>query len=176
MRHGLTFDLMWSRVERYLEEAPSRNSLTFIITMNNLSVTSFQRLIENILELRKRYSSTYQRVWFDTPVLRQPAWQSLQILPASYSAVLEKTKRFMQDNIETDANRFHGFKDYEIQRLDRDIAWMRNSQAPEELDRNRGDFYKFFAEHDRRRGTDFLATFPEMSQWWQECEAHARRT
>jgi organic radical activating enzyme len=176
MRHGLDFDLMWSRVARYLEEVPSRNSLTFIVTVNNLSVTSFQQLIENILALRKRYSSTYQRVWFDTPVLRQPAWQSLQILPASYSAVLEKTKQYMQDNIETNANRFHGFKDYEIQRLDRDIAWMRNGQSPEELDRNRADFYRFFAEHDRRRGTDFLATFPEMSQWWQECAAHARRT
>jgi organic radical activating enzyme len=174
MRHGLDFDLMWSRVARYLEEVPSRNSLTFIVTMNNLSVTSFQQLIENILALRKRYSSTYQRVWFDTPVLRQPAWQSLQILPASYSAVLEKTKQYMQDNIETNANRFHGFKDYEIQRLDRDIAWMRNGQSPEELDRNRADFYRFFAEHDRRRRTDFLATFPEMTQWWQECAAHAR--
>jgi organic radical activating enzyme len=176
MRHGLNFDLMWSRVERYLEEVPSRSSLTFIITMNNLSVTSFRQLIENILTLRKRYSSTYQRVWFDTPVLRQPAWQSLQTLPASYSTVLEKTKRFMQDNIETDANRFHGFKDYEIQRLDRDIAWMRNSQPHVELERNRADFYRFFAEHDRRRNTDFLKTFPEMSQWWQECEAHARRS
>lgn len=31
------------------------------------------------------------------------------------------------------------------------------------------------AEHDRRRGTDFLATFPEMRQWWHECEALSKR-
>lgn len=176
MRNGLDFDLMWSRVERFLDEVPYRSSLTFIVTMNNLSVTSFDKLIAGILDLRKRYSRTYQRVWFDTPVLRQPAWQSLQILPDSYSMLLEKTKQFMESNLETDENLFHGFKDYEIQRLDRDIAWMKNSLPVEQLQQNRADFYRFFAEHDRRRGTDFLATFPEMSQWWQECEAHARRS
>lgn len=175
MRHGLDFDLVWSRVEQYLDEIPYRNSLTFIVTMNNLSVTSFQQLLEGILSLRKRYSQTYQRVWFDTPVLRQPAWQSLQILPISYSMILERAKQYMIGNQETEATRFHGFKDYEIQRLDRDIAWMRNGQSDVELQRNRADFYRFFSEHDRRRKTDFLSTFPEMGQWWKECRAHAQR-
>lgn len=174
MRHGLDFDLMWSRVERYLEEVPYRNSLTFIVTMNNLSVTSLQQLLDGILRLRKKYSKTYQRVWFDTPVLRQPLWQSLQILPDSYSYQLEKIKNWMQDNLESDSTRFHGFKDYEVQRLDRDIAWMRNGQVAEVTNRARADFYRFFSEHDRRRGTDFLKVFPEMSQWWKECESHAR--
>ena len=44
------------------------------------------------------------------------------------------------------------------------------------LDRNKADFYRFFAEHDRRRGTDFLKTFPEMKTWWHECEYHARQS
>jgi hypothetical protein len=39
----------------------------------------------------------------------------------------------------------------------------------------KADFYRFFNEHDRRRGTDFLATFPEMRAWWQECEYHAKK-
>mgnify|MGYP001061144786 FL=1 len=78
----------------------------------------------------------------------------------------------MLANLETAATRFHGFKDYEVNRLDRDIAWMRNGQklSPEHINRNKADFYKFFAEHDRRRGTDFLKTFPEMADWWAECK------
>jgi hypothetical protein len=73
---------------------------------------------------------------------------------------------------------FQGFKDYEIARLDRDIAWMRDGQAlsPEYITQNKADFYRFFSEHDRRRGTDFLTTFPEMIAWWKECEYHARQT
>jgi hypothetical protein len=37
------------------------------------------------------------------------------------------------------------------------------------------DFYRFFNEHDRRRNTDFLKTFPEMAQWWDECKYHANK-
>jgi organic radical activating enzyme len=178
MRHGLDFDLLWDRVNQFLEEIPYRNSLTFIVTMNNLSVTSLDRLFAGILGLRKTYSKTYQRVWFDTPVLRQPAWQSLQILPESYAEQLEYLWAWMVRQTETPEDPFHGFKDYEVARLDRDIAWMRSGQQmdPAELRRNRADFYRFFAEHDRRRGTDFLATFPEMAAWWQECEYHARQS
>lgn len=174
MRHGLDFDLMWSRVEQFLEEVPYRSSLTFIITMNNLSVTSLDRFLAEILNLRRKHSTTYQRVWFDTPVLRQPAWQSLQILPESYAHKIEKICDWMISNEETPATLLHGFKDYECQRMDRDLAWMRRGQEQENIVA-KADFYRFFSEHDRRRGTDFLATFPEMRAWWEECKAHAQR-
>ena len=175
MRHGMNFDLVWSRVDQYLTDVPSYNSLTFIITMNNLSVSSLQQLLEGILELRRKHSRTYQRVWFDTPVLREPAWQSLQILPESYVQRLEGVRDWMSQNLTTHADPYNGFKDYEVARLDRDIAWMRSAQAKDHAPA-RADFYRFFLEHDRRRGTDFLATFPEMASWWSECEYHARQS
>ena len=178
IRHGLDFDLLWDRVNQFLTEIPGRNSITFIVTMNNLSVTGLPNLFAGILGLRKIYSKTYQRVWFDTPVLRQPTWQSLQLLPESYMEQLEYLWAWMIRQIETEATRFQGFKDYEIARLDRDIAWMRDGQKlnVEYIQQNKADFYRFFAEHDRRRGTDFLRIFPEMSTWWQECEYHARQS
>ena len=89
IRNGLDFNLLWDRVNQFLTEVPNYSSLTFIITMNNLSVTTLENLFAGILGLRKIYSKTYQRVWFDTPVLRDPAWQSLQILPESYVDRLE---------------------------------------------------------------------------------------
>lgn len=178
IRHGLDFNLLWDRVNQFLTEIPGRNSVTFIVTMNNLSVTNLKKLFAGILELRKTHSTTYQRVWFDTPVLRQPAWQSLQILPESYAVKLEQVLAWMQENVETEATRFKGFKDYELARLDRDIAWMRSgqSQPTDVVNRHRADFYRFFAEHDRRRGTNFIAVFPEMVSWWAECEYHAKNS
>ena len=173
IRHGLEFERLQNNVETYLRDIPYRNSLTFIVTMNNLGVTGFLPLMKWILDLRRKHSKTYQRVWFDTPVLRQPAWQSLQTLPESYAAKLEQARDFMLANLETESDPFHGFKDYEVQRLERDIAWMRsvsNSSSPQHL----ADFYKFFTEHDRRRGTDFEKTFPEMISWWKQCQYHAR--
>jgi organic radical activating enzyme len=178
IRHGLDFDLLWDRVNQFLEEIPYRNSLTFIVTMNNLSVPSLENLFAGILGLRKTYSKTYQRVWFDTPVLRQPAWQSLQLLPESYADRLEHLWAWMIRQSETQATPFQGFKDYEIARLDRDIAWMRDGQKLDltYVNRNKADFFKFFSEADRRHGTNFLTTFPEMSTWWHECEYHARQS
>ena len=175
IRHGLNFDLLWDRVNQFLTEVPSYNSLTFIVTMNNLSVPSLENLFAGILGLRQTYSKTYQRVWFDTPVLREPAWQSLQILPESYAERLEYLWAWMVRQIETEDAPFHGFKDYELHRLDRDIAWMRSAQDKDHS-QAKADFYRFFTEHDRRRGTDFLATFPEMRAWWEECAYHARQS
>jgi len=175
MRNGLDFDLLWDRVNQFLTEVPNYSSLTFIITMNNLSVTSLDKLFAGILGLRKVYSKDYQRVWFDTPVLREPAWQSLQILPESYAEKLEWLWAWMVRQLETEEAPFQGFKDYELHRLDRDIAWMRSAQLTDHS-RAKADFYRFFSEHDRRRGTDFLKTFPEMRSWWEECAYHARQS
>jgi hypothetical protein len=174
MRHGLDFNLLWDRVNQFLTEVPSYNSLTFIVTMNNLSVTSLENLFAGILGLRNTYSQTYQRVWFDTPVLREPAWQSLQILPEAYADRLEHLWAWMIRQSEQPEDPFHGFKDYEIARLDRDIAWMRAGQDKDHS-AAQADFYRFFSEHDRRRGTDFLKTFPEMKSWWAECEYWSHR-
>ena len=177
IRHGLDFALLWDRVNQFLTEIPGRNSITFIVTMNNLSVTTLDALFAGILGLRHIYSTTYQRVWFDTPVLRQPAWQRLDILPESYVDKLEHLWAWMLKNQETETTRFKGFKDYEIARLDRDIAWMREGQGqpPALIEQRKADFYKFFNEHDKRRGTNFVETFPEMVSWWNECRYLAMR-
>ena len=176
IRHGLNMNRLHEYVNRYLTEVPHRNSLTFIITMNNLSVLGLQRQLQWILDLRRQHSTTYQRVWFDTPLLRTPTWQSLQILPPVYIGVLERVADWMELNLETEDEPFQGFKDYEVQRLRRDIAWMQEGCMldPDYVKLQRADFYRFFNEHDQRRQTDFLTTFPEMREFWKECEYHAK--
>jgi len=172
IRSGLCGTRLQNYVHRYLEEVPNRNSLTFIITMNNLSVSGIQTLLTYILNLREHHSSTYQRVWFDTPLLRTPSWQSLQILPEAYADKLEAVADWMKQHMETSDKPFRGFKDYEVQRMRRDIAWMR--EGTDNVEQKKADFYRFFSEHDRRRGTDFLFAFPEMKAFWEECQRCAR--
>ena len=177
IRHGMDFNRVLARVEFFLRHIPHRNSLTFIITMNNLSVLGLKQQLEIILALRRYHSTTYQRVWFDTPLLRTPTWQSLQILPAVYADRLTDVADWMEANLETADRPFQGFKDYEVQRMRRDIDWMRqgcNIDA-EYVKLQRADFYRFFNEHDKRRGTDFMKTFPEMREFWDECRYHAQQ-
>ena len=170
IRHGLDFELAINRCEEFIRDIPSRSSLTFIITMNNLSILSLNKLLEHIVYLRKTYSDTYQRVWFDTPLLYTPAWQSMQILPPEYKIVLQECIENMQHN----QHEMHGFKDYEVLKMQRDLDWM--LEGTDRVEQKRADFYRFFSEHDRRRGTNFLETFPEMNSFWQQCEYYANRS
>jgi len=154
-------------VEEFLERIPVRNSITFICTYNNLSITSMDKLLEKILELRTKYSKTYQRVWFDVPVLRQPAWQQITLLPESYQSIHESNIEYMQKN-SGEENGLHIFKDFEIQKMQRNLAhWKENADASTQQKKN---FYAFFNEHDRRRSTNFLNIFPEMEEFYMECK------
>lgn len=176
IRHGLDFEKLWHNVNRFLGEVPYRSSLTFIITMNNLNVTGVQDLLSLIYGLRESYSETYQRVWFDTPILRKPEWQSIQLLPESYIDNLEMAWSFMLKKLETTERPFKGFKDFELQRLQRVIDFMREGQKLplEYRTQQMANFYKFFAEHDRRRKTDLKSTFPEMTEFIDQSAYYAK--
>jgi len=168
IRNGLDFNRMLDNVDEFLERIPVRNSVTFIITYNNLSVTSLSDLLRDIKLLREKFSQTYQRVWFDIPLLRQPAWQQIALLPESYQEIHKKNIEYMREYSGPEEG-FDGFKDFEIQKMLRNLAVWRNEKT--DLTQEKSDFYAFFTEHDRRRGTNFLTIFPEMEEFWTECRS-----
>lgn len=166
IRHGLNYNKMMDNVNEFLTRIPGRNSVTFIITYNNLSVTTLELLLKDIIRLRNSHSKTYQRIWFDIPLLRQPAWQQVTLLPEAYQSIHRENIEWMRQNSGEES--FTQFKDFEVQKMERNLAyWKSNHTQDNRLKKN---FYKFFAEHDRRRGTSFLRSFPEMEEFWQECK------
>jgi hypothetical protein len=166
-RSGLDFNLLKNNVERFLSEVNSRSSITFIITMNILNLTNLKDLLAWIIELRKKYNKNHQRIWFDTPILREPHWQCIDILPQSYAWQTENIVKWMVTQPETVATRYNGFKDYEISKLQRVVDWMREHHRVDTT--AMADFYRFFNEYDSRHKTNFLKTFPEMNDWWNTC-------
>jgi hypothetical protein len=86
--------------------------------------------------------------------------------------MLETAWAFMVSKMEQPDNPYKGFKDYEAHRLQRVIDWMREGSKldPEYVKMQKANFYHFFNEHDRRRGTNFTAIFPEMIDFWRECK------
>ena len=166
IRNGMDFGTVWYNVNRFLTDIQGHNSITFIITMNNLSVSSLKTLMENILTLRQKYSSTYQRVWFDTPILRQPIWQHIGLLDESFAHYFEDAIDYMkQHQHSTD---MVAFRDYEIAKLQRTFQIMK--QGIDDKHIHMANFWRFFRTHDVRRNTDLIATFPEYSQWFDQCQ------
>ena len=93
-----------------------------------------------------------------------------------YAKRLQDVVEWMQANLETADKPLNGFKDYEVQRMQRVVDWMQEGSKldQEYVKIQRADFYRFFNEHDKRRDTDFLKTFPEMREFWEECRYHAQ--
>ena len=166
IRNGLDYNKFIDNVEEFLYRIPVRNSVTFIITYNNLSVTSLEHLLKDIQRLRSEYSKTYQRVWFDIPLLRQPAWQQITLLPEAYQQIHRNNIEWMQANSGED--NYSQFKDFEVQKMQRNLAYWQKNYADDKTQKK--NFYAFFTEHDRRRRTNFLNTFPEMAEFWEECK------
>jgi hypothetical protein len=169
IRHGLNYKQMMDNVHDFLSMIQVRNSVTFIITYNNLSVTSLDSLLKDIQQLRREHSKTYQRVWFDIPLLRQPAWQQITLLPEAYQQIHQDNTEWMQANSGEDQKDYTLFKDFEIQKMQRNLAYWQKNYADDKTQKK--NFYAFFTEHDRRRGTSFLKTFPEMREFWEECRS-----
>jgi hypothetical protein len=94
-----------------------------------------------------------------------------------YVKRLQDVVYWMQSNLETTDKPFQGFKDYEVQRLQRVLDWMKEGwkSQPEYVKLQRADFFRFFNEHDCRRQTNFLKTFPEMREFWDECKYHDKQ-
>ncbi len=186
MRHGLDFDRMWNNVNNYLTRE-DEGLVTFIVTFNMLSLPSIQRLMEGILELQRIHNVTksrrddsgkivvygHSKVFLDTPMLRHPEWQSLQLTPKSHWYLADECLAFMKENQDRHrASRWIGFKPHQIERFDRSIEFMKqgfdNDQQKQDAEEN---FVRFFGAHDYRRKTDFSHTFPEFAQLfldWKE--------
>jgi hypothetical protein len=80
----------------------------------------------------------------------------------------------MKYNPETQWNEFKGFSDFEISKVQRLIDWIK-SDTGFNKEMAAQNFYKFFNQHDVRRGTNFVNTFPELEYFWKECEDKCKK-
>ena len=145
-----------------------------MITFNIFCVTTFQTLLEKILEWRRRYnnqeSGRWQRIHFDTPYLKEPLQYDMNILPKSYLTHMDSHLQFIKDNIQEDSK--HHFSEMEYEKFRRVVDYMTTSNySNDKLIEGRKDFYNFFTEQDRRRGNSFKEAFPEMSDFFDICRA-----
>ena len=174
IRHGLEYNQWLDNCRRILSEIP-KSKLTNMATYNALSVTSFQEFMQDWLQLRKEFMSGPERrnpVSLDVAYLRWPWHQNIHILPKPYLKMMESQVTWMYQNKEVGdwpPLCGNGWYDHEINRMKR--IYFVAKQGPDQsfdVEHAKKDFVKFVDEHDRRRGTDFLKTFPEMTVFYHE--------
>lgn len=175
IRFGFNYNKWKDNCVTILKEIPN-SRVTNMATYNALSVTSYNKMLDELLEIRNHFK-TKERIapiTFDTSYLRWPWHQSIFILDSSYRDMIKDTVTYMYLNKEvTDWTPLtgKGFYDFEINRMRRiyhvyDDKLNGGVEFEENTKLDRIDFYKFVTEHDRRRGTNFLKTFPEMEDFY----------
>lgn len=166
IRSGLDYQKWLSNVRRFFKVVPDQH-LVIMCAFNALSVTSFLRLYDDVLELRRSNPDTRAgadpggRIRLDLPYLRYPEHQSVMVLPSVYERRI--------DDIIANVEAVPEALEMEIVQLSRIRSLMHAPWPEPKLSVARSDFFRFFAEHDRRRGTNFLANFPEMAAFWRTC-------
>ena len=171
IRTGLDLTVWEKNLDTYLTK--TNRPITFMITFNILSVPSFTKLLNKILEWRVRYNGTdqnkWQRIRFDTPYLKEPLQYDMLILPKDeFMPYMKQHLAFIKDNLD-DKDRTK-FSELEYEKFRRVVDYMDSTNyTAEKLKEGRRDFYNWFTEYDRRRGTDFTKTFPELENFYYDC-------
>lgn len=174
MRTGLDVELWERNLDIYLTK--TRSPISIMCTFNILSVTTFTDFLEKVLEWRRKYQPILnpggygRKIRFDIPYLKEPLQYDMLILPKEeFLPYFDKILKFIDDNRdERDPTKFTDLE-YENFRRVRDYFATKEYDEHRVLD-GRRDFYNWFNEYDRRRGTNFLETFPEMTDFYNQCK------
>jgi hypothetical protein len=162
IRNGMDYNIWLANCNRFLKEVPTAN-FSIMSTYNALSVTSYKEFLQDVLDMKLANHNKQRSINIDVPYLDNPKWMSVRILPQEYKQIILEQVQFMRDN----HCNGKGFQFWEMDRLDR-IQYL----IPDERDLTYlKDFWLFFNEHDRRRGTDFLATYPEFANFYNYCKS-----
>lgn len=163
IRYGLDYDKFMANADQYLSE--TKLSLTYMITVNNLSLPGTKKLFEHILKQKNKYGS--KRVKIDTPYLRYPQFLGIDLLPKSYKKYWNSAIMFAKDNESNAA----GFSSIELSKMQRLTPIISSALDTAITRMHKRDFSKYVDEYDKRRGTNFFVTFPELLDFYYYCKS-----
>ena len=189
IRTGMDFKLLDQNIRTFLRETHGTN-ITVINTFNILSVSKLKEFLQWIFDLREEFSYDNQqelvvdvpghppfihqrkeRITFDIPILHTPSWLSIKNADSDMIAIMEECVEFMRNNVpENFSQSFRGFRPHEVDKVQRDLDIMRQGKDESELIIDMIRFAQYVDELDRRRGTNFVETFPEMKSFYERCK------
>lgn len=171
IRYGMKYERFMKNVRRYLTETGPTSRVNFMITFNILSITTFKYFLRDLWQLRVDFNpdDSLNRIPIMIAYLRWPRFMSMQILPQELKhKYCKEFKDFVDKHTRiTSSNKAGRFYLEEIDQLDRLCEFMLKKSDNEVIDKK--DFAIYFDEYDRRRGTNFEETFPELLEFIQEC-------
>lgn len=180
IRFGLNYDRWLNNCHRVLSEIPD-SFLTVMSAYNILSIPSFKLMMDDIIEMKHKYTVQPERsgpVSLDIPYVRWPEFLAPWVISEDHLHYIEDSVTHMLKNRQVTQWPplcGKGFFDYEVNRFERLFYVIRNeinslSTNPSRLKQIRTNFVEYIDEYDKRRGTHFLNTFPELGDFYRSCK------
>ena len=167
IRDGLDYDLWMHNVQELLEHDAIK-AVHCMATINALCLDSLPDLLDQLMRLKQVYGR--ERVNFTLNILRFPSFQSALVLP-------DRLRSKYKHSLETwlGLNRSSPLMhEHEINHMQRLIDYLDVVKTPHsdafDMPKLHNDFRQFYTQYDQRRGKNFTATFPTLSEWYNDIQ------
>lgn len=171
IRDGMDFNNFITNLEKVLQKIPTEQwkaKIVIMATYNLLSVPNFRQLLEWVYTWRSKNVNTLWKIlWLDISYLTYPSWQSINLIDNNLLQIVENDLEYMKNKSDNLVS-FPGFQDTEIEKFSRVKDFIKqNLNNDKLLDKIR--FYHFFNQYDKRKNKNFLETFPQLADLYNEC-------
>ena len=172
VRYGLQADKFWANVNKILTKLP-KVTINVMATFNALSVFTYDKVIDRVFNLKKKYANG-KRYWvsaiqLDTSYLRWPSFMSVRVLDKKHKElILKSAEKALYYGIKEFTHSNYGFSNVEIQKIKRTYDYAIGNSVIYDQEKSRKEFFKFVEEYDKRRGTSFSDTFPQLTNMYAE--------
>lgn len=174
LRFGMNYSQWLSNLHKIFSIIP-QIEFTIMSTYNILSIPSYTKFLDDILHIKKSYASHSQDrnpLLLDIPYLRYPQHQSVFLANDDLLQIMCQQIKHMTDHseyIDATGQTHTGFYAHECHKLKRIYEMTEHAvhNPDHKVNDHRKNFVRFVNEHDRRRGTNFLETFPEFTQSYE---------
>lgn len=187
IRFGMIHDDYCRNIEKLLDSIDQEITLSFMITISNLSVYGTRELVEWIYKLKEKYKGRH-RLLPDFPYLRHPEFLCVDVNAEDAVRELERALEFVREKSVSELSKtwmqeekdryafnwknYAFFDDFAVQRLGRVVEFAKDklTNPNPKLSAHMEDFALYVDEYDYRRKTQFSNTFPQLIPFYNRCK------
>jgi pyruvate-formate lyase-activating enzyme len=171
IRDGLIWDTWLSNIHKMMTDGNVKN-LNMMMTINSLCLFSITEFMDEMIKIKEKYGKHHAMMSFN--ILRFPSFQSALALPEDIryerAAHIEdwlKHNWFKQPQTNNGRGMLHQM---EYDGLERLISYLYEVEEghnyTSSIETRQRDFKSFFMQYDKRRGKNFVETFPMLADWY----------
>ena len=165
IRDGLNYN-QWhdNMLSMMKENIPSE--IHNMATINALCLETLPQFLENLVQLKTASKLYGPSLNYTLNILRFPSFQSPLVLPDDLRNLFKKNlEKFLTDN-----EKF--LEHMEVNHTQRLIDYLDVVKTPHAgaatQEKLQKDFKTFYSQYDKRRGKDFMKTFPIIGEWYAQ--------